>query len=65
MQDGYSKFGDAFTVPVAHKRVTFLIGPDVAPHFFKATDDEMSQTEVRLAAEPLARISSCMHHNIA
>eukprot|EP00878_Enallax_costatus_P004843 GHUV01005097.1.p1 GENE.GHUV01005097.1~~GHUV01005097.1.p1 ORF type:complete len:497 (+),score=160.86 GHUV01005097.1:332-1822(+) len=46
MQDGYSKFGDAFTVPVAHKRVTFLIGPDVAPHFFKATDDEMSQTEV-------------------
>jgi sterol 14alpha-demethylase len=31
---------------VAHKRVTFLIGPDAAPHFFKATDDEMSQTEV-------------------
>ena len=36
-----------FTVPVAHKRITFLIGPDVSPHFFKASDDEMSQTEVR------------------
>jgi sterol 14-demethylase len=47
MEAGYQKFGDAFTVPVAHKRVTFLIGPDVAPHFFKATDDELSQTEVR------------------
>eukprot|EP00775_Hariotina_reticulata_P006190 gene6190-6426_t len=46
MESGYCKFGDAFTVPVAHKRVTFLIGPDVAPHFFKATDDELSQTEV-------------------
>jgi sterol 14-demethylase len=46
MEEGYAKYGDAFTVPVAHKRVTFLIGPDVAPHFFKATDDEMSQTEV-------------------
>jgi sterol 14-demethylase len=33
---------------VAHKRVTFLIGPEVAPHFFKAGDDEMSQSEVRL-----------------
>jgi sterol 14alpha-demethylase len=46
MEEGYARHGDAFTVPVAHKRVTFLIGPDVAPHFFKATDDEMSQTEV-------------------
>jgi sterol 14-demethylase len=46
MEDGYSHLGEVFTVPVAHKRVTFLIGPDVAPHFFKATDDELSQTEV-------------------
>ncbi|KIY94226.1 cytochrome P450, family 51 (sterol14-demethylase) [Monoraphidium neglectum] len=46
MEEGYRTLGDAFTVPVAHKRVTFLIGPDVAPHFFKATDDELSQTEV-------------------
>ena len=46
MEDGYAKYGDVFTVPVAHKRVTFIIGPDASPHFFKALDDEMSQTEV-------------------
>ncbi|GBF88206.1 sterol 14 desaturase [Raphidocelis subcapitata] len=46
MEEGYSTKGEVFTVPVAHKRVTFLIGPDVAPHFFKATDEELSQTEV-------------------
>ncbi|PNH01769.1 Obtusifoliol 14-alpha demethylase [Tetrabaena socialis] len=46
MEDGYAKYGDVFTVPVAHKRCTFLIGPDVSPHFFKAGDDEMSQSEV-------------------
>lgn len=49
MKEGYSKFGDVFTVPVLHKRITFLIGPAVSPHFFKATDEEMSQTEVRAA----------------
>ncbi len=46
LSDGYRKYGEVFTVPVVNKRITFLIGPDVSPHFFKATDDEMSQTEV-------------------
>lgn len=46
MTEGYAKYGEVFTVPVAHKRITFLIGPDVAPHFFNASDDKMSQTEV-------------------
>mmetsp|Transcript_6366 Transcript_6366/g.14126 ORF Transcript_6366/g.14126 Transcript_6366/m.14126 type:complete len:494 (+) Transcript_6366:74-1555(+) len=46
LTDGYKKHGEVFTVPVAHKRITFLIGPDAAPHFFKAGDDELSQTEV-------------------
>ncbi|KXZ44315.1 hypothetical protein GPECTOR_69g408 [Gonium pectorale] len=46
LEEGYAKHGEVFTVPVAHKRVTFLIGPEVAPHFFKAGDDEMSQSEV-------------------
>lgn len=46
MTEGYSTLGEVFTVPVAHKRITFLVGPEVAPHFFKATDDEMSQDEV-------------------
>ena len=33
-------------VPVFHKRITFLIGPKVSEHFFKAKDTEMSQKEV-------------------
>jgi sterol 14alpha-demethylase len=35
-----------FTVPVLHLRMTFLIGPSVAPHFYNAADDLMSQKEV-------------------
>jgi sterol 14-demethylase len=35
-----------FTVPVFHKRITFLIGPKVSEFFFKAKDTEMSQKEV-------------------
>jgi hypothetical protein len=46
MEQGYKLHGEVFTVPVAHKRMTFLIGPDVSAHFFKATDEEMSQSEV-------------------
>ena len=29
-----------------HMRMTFLIGPTVSPHFYNASDDNMSQTEV-------------------
>lgn len=47
MKDGYGKCGETFTVPVLHKNVTFLIGPHVSPHFFKANDDQLSQEEVR------------------
>lgn len=46
MQKNYAKYGEVFTVPVLHKKITFLIGPDVSLHFFKASDDEMSQKEV-------------------
>jgi len=46
MSEGYSMHGEVFTVPVVNRRITFLIGPDVAPHFFKATDEELSQKEV-------------------
>lgn len=38
--------GEVFTVPVLHWKITFLIGPEVSPHFYKATDDDMSQKEV-------------------
>ncbi|CAD7702260.1 unnamed protein product [Ostreobium quekettii] len=46
LQQGYAKFGEVFTVPVLHKRITFLNGPYVTSHFFKATDDIISQKEV-------------------
>lgn len=46
MRQGYEKCGEVFTVPVLHKNITFLIGPHVSPHFFKARDDQLSQTEV-------------------
>lgn len=36
MADAFKKHGQVFTVPLFHKRVTFLIGPEVAPHFYKA-----------------------------
>eukprot|EP00271_Cylindrocystis_brebissonii_P004440 TRINITY_DN1609_c0_g1_i1.p1 TRINITY_DN1609_c0_g1~~TRINITY_DN1609_c0_g1_i1.p1 ORF type:complete len:507 (-),score=87.18 TRINITY_DN1609_c0_g1_i1:559-2079(-) len=42
----YPKFGAVFTVPVFHKRITFLIGPEVSSHFFKASEDNLSQEEV-------------------
>ena len=47
MNDGYKRHGEVFTVPVLHKKFTFLLGPHVSGHFFKANDDEMSQKEVR------------------
>jgi len=48
MHDGYMRHGEVFTVPVLHKQFTFLLGPHVSGHFFKANDDEMSQKEVNI-----------------
>ena len=57
MNEGYAKCGEVFTVPVLHKNITFLIGPHVSPHFFKANDDQLSQEEARF----LSSASSCAH----
>jgi sterol 14alpha-demethylase len=46
MSELYPKYGEVFTIPVLHKRLTFLFGPHVSPHFFNGTDDKMSQKEV-------------------
>eukprot|EP00898_Chlorokybus_atmophyticus_P001267 jgi/Chlat1/2140/Chrsp17S02727 len=46
MREGYDRYGEVFSVFVLHKRITFLIGPSVSPHFFKAPDMELSQKEV-------------------
>ena len=35
MAKAFPIHGEVFTVPVAHKRITFLIGPRVSSHFFK------------------------------
>ena len=48
LQKGYRKYGEVFTVPVLNRNITFLIGTDVTPFFFKATDEEMSQQEVHV-----------------
>ena len=50
LQQGYKRHGEVFTVPVLHKKITFILGPHASPHFYKATDDDMSQTEVRPCA---------------
>lgn len=42
----YEKFGPIFTVPMLHKNLTFLMGPEVSAPFFQLTDDYMSQPEV-------------------
>jgi sterol 14-demethylase len=46
MEEMYKKHGEVFTIPLVHKNMTFVIGPHASPHFFNATDDKMSQTEV-------------------
>ena len=40
------KYGYVYTVPMMHKNLTFLIGPEAHAPFFKLTDDYMSQNEV-------------------
>ena len=58
MAEGYARHGEVFTVPVLHKNITFLLGPRVSAHFFKANDDEMSQKEVRRLLAALLRASA-------
>ena len=40
------KFGPIYTVPMLHKNLTFLLGPEVSAPFFRLNDDFMSQPEV-------------------
>ena len=46
IDEAYAKHGQVFTIPVMHKRMTFLIGPQVSAHFFKGSDELVSQKEV-------------------
>lgn len=46
LRDEYPKLGSVFTVNLLHKKMTFLIGPEVSAHFFKAPESDLSQQEV-------------------
>ena len=48
MQSAFSRYGQVFTVPLFHKRVTFLIGPEVSPHFYKARQRRGAPSLARL-----------------
>ena len=41
-----NKFGCIYTVPMLHKNLTFLLGPEVSAPFYQLSDDHMSQSEV-------------------
>jgi len=49
----YDQYGPVFTVPIANKRLTFLIGPEAQAPFFKASDDVLSQNEVYAFMKPV------------
>ncbi|WCJ26711.1 Lanosterol 14-alpha demethylase [Euphorbia peplus] len=46
LREEYNKIGSVFTVNLAHWKMTFLIGPEVSAHFFKAPEVDLSQQEV-------------------
>ncbi|XP_027335839.1 sterol 14-demethylase [Abrus precatorius] len=46
LREEYPKLGSVFTLKFFHKNITFLIGPEVSSHFFKAPENELSQQEV-------------------
>ncbi|CAA7037780.1 unnamed protein product [Microthlaspi erraticum] len=46
LREEYPKLGSVFTVNLLHKKITFLIGPEVSAHFFKAPESDLSQQEV-------------------
>lgn len=50
---GHAARGGVFTIRIAHKRMTFLLG--AAPHaaFFRATDEQLDQTEVYRFSVPV------------
>lgn len=46
MREEYPKLGSVFTLNFLNKNITFLIGPEVSAHFFKAPESDLSQQEV-------------------
>ncbi|KAK3021108.1 hypothetical protein RJ639_045492 [Escallonia herrerae] len=46
LRQEYPKLGSVFTLSFLNKNITFLIGPEVSAHFFKASESDLSQQEV-------------------
>ncbi|XP_074269738.1 obtusifoliol 14-alpha demethylase-like [Silene latifolia] len=46
LREEYPKLGSVFTLNLVNKNITFLIGPEVSAHFFKASESDLSQQEV-------------------
>lgn len=46
LREEYPKLGSVFTVNLVNRKITFLIGPEVSAHFFKASESDLSQQEV-------------------
>lgn len=46
LKEEYPKLGSVFTLNLVNKNITFLIGPEVSAHFFKASETDLSQQEV-------------------
>ncbi len=46
IRNSYRDHGSVFTVNLFTQKMTFLIGPEAAAAFFKATDKELGQDEV-------------------
>ncbi|CAN1348076.1 Sterol 14-demethylase [Linum perenne] len=46
LREEYPKLGGVFTLNLVNRNITFLIGPEVSAHFFKAPEADLSQQEV-------------------
>uniref|UniRef100_A0ACD5X747 Uncharacterized protein n=1 Tax=Avena sativa TaxID=4498 RepID=A0ACD5X747_AVESA len=46
IRDAHAEMGSVFMVRLLHRKVTFLVGPDMSSHFYQGLDSEISQDEV-------------------
>jgi hypothetical protein len=49
LRQQYKVLGSVFTVKILTRHITFLLGPEVSAHFFKAQEADLSQREVSCA----------------
>lgn len=52
IREQYGTLGSVFTVKILTRNITFLLGPEVSAHFFKAQEADLSQREVPFIACP-------------